>query len=154
MSDPGILESIPHRGPMLLIDEVTECSAEGIVCRKRFREDEFFVQGHYPDFPLVPGVILCECAAQASALLIANRPARPENGVDQVPVLTRLNNVRFKNMVRPGDEIEITVQLRETVGGAWFLDGRIRNSGKLAASLELVCAAAPKPAGGHNGDRE
>ena len=64
-----ILAAIPHRPPMLLLDEIVSQDSESIVCRKRFSGDEFFFQGHYPDQPIVPGVILCECGAQAGAVL-------------------------------------------------------------------------------------
>ena len=139
-----ITDSIPHRGPMLLLDEVVSCTADEIVCRKTFAGEEFFFQGHYPDYPLVPGVILCECAAQAAAVLIGHGDgeALPD---DAVPVLTRMNNVRFKKTVHPGDQIEITVRLDESVSGAWFLSGRVRVGGKMAVSLELACATAPRP---------
>lgn len=146
MNTVSIPDSIPHRGPMLLIDRVVSHTADDIVCRRKFHGDEFFFQGHYPDYPLVPGVILCECAAQAAALLIANRDQPAGATTDQVPVLTRMNNVRFKKMVHPGDEIEITVHLDEFISGAWLLSARIRLDGKLAASLELVCATAARPA--------
>ncbi|MBW3600789.1 MAG: beta-hydroxyacyl-ACP dehydratase, partial [Planctomycetes bacterium] len=63
--------AIPHRPPMLLVDEIVERSDDRIVCRKMFHEGEFFFQGHYPDYPLVPGVILCESAMQAGAILLS-----------------------------------------------------------------------------------
>ncbi len=131
---------------MLLIDAITERSVSEIVCRRRFRGDEFFFDGHYPDFPIVPGVILCECAAQAAALLIAGS-ASVSPPASQVPVLTRMNNVRLKRMIRPGEEISISVRLNETVSGAWFLSATVRVDGKLAASLDLACASAAKPGG-------
>ncbi|MCA9203445.1 MAG: beta-hydroxyacyl-ACP dehydratase, partial [Planctomycetales bacterium] len=65
MSRAEIEAAIPHRPPMLLIDEIVERDERHIVCRKTFHADEFFFQGHYPDYPLVPGVILCEASMQA-----------------------------------------------------------------------------------------
>ncbi|MEZ6075269.1 MAG: hypothetical protein R3C56_06215 [Pirellulaceae bacterium] len=62
--------AIPHRAPMLLVDEIIEQSATEIHCRKTFVADEFFTQGHFPNYPLVPGVILCECALQSGAHFI------------------------------------------------------------------------------------
>ena len=66
-----IQDAIPHRAPMLLLDEVVEQTEDTIICRKTFREDEYFFQGHYPGAPLVPGVILCEVAMQAGAVLLS-----------------------------------------------------------------------------------
>jgi 3-hydroxyacyl-[acyl-carrier-protein] dehydratase len=69
MPSQQILDAIPHRPPMLLLDEVVDWQPEHIVCRKTFQPEEWFFQGHYPDYPLVPGVILCEAAMQAGAVL-------------------------------------------------------------------------------------
>lgn len=146
MSSIDIEQSIPHRGSMLLIDEVIQCCADEIVCQKTFREEEFFFDGHYPGSPLVPGVILCECAAQTGAILLANHHVSGEDVSEHVPVLTRMNKVRFKHTVHPGDLIEIKVRLDESVAGAFFLSATIRKEGKMAASLELACTLAPKPA--------
>ena len=104
MSLQQILDAIPPRPPMLLLDEVLEWESERIVCQKTFRPDEWFFQGHYPDFPLVPGVILCEASMQAGAVLLS----KVERG-DGVPVAGRLNDVKFKRMVRPGDTIRLEV---------------------------------------------
>ena len=71
MSRQQVLDAIPHRPPMLLVDEVVEWEPGHIVCRKTFQPDEWFFQGHYPDYPLVPGVILCEAAMQAGAVLLS-----------------------------------------------------------------------------------
>jgi 3-hydroxyacyl-[acyl-carrier-protein] dehydratase len=132
---PSITESIPHRGPMLLLDEVVSCEGDTIVCRKRFREDEFFLQGHFPGYPLVPGVILCECAMQAGGVLLAQRSELTGG----VPVATRLDQVRFRRMIRPGETVEIEVTLREQVSQAYYLEARVRCEGKVAARLDFAC---------------
>ncbi len=134
----AIEAAIPHRAPMLLVDEIVSQSETDIHCRKTFRPDEFFTQGHFPDYPLVPGVILCECALQSGAILLASKT--PKTGA--VPVATRLDGVKFKQMVRPGDTIDIHATLNEVVSTAYFLSGKIFVSGKLAARLDFACTVA------------
>ncbi len=137
-----ILDAIPHRPPMLLLDQVVEQSDDTIVCEKTFRDDESFVQGHYPGNPIVPGVVLCECVMQAGAVLLASI-AEPRQG--QVPVATRMNDVKFKRIVRPGDTIAICVSLTERMAAAFYLTGQIRLEGKLAARLDFACTLAQVP---------
>ena len=138
-SQAAVLSAIPHRPPFLFIDEVQLREPNRIVCRRTFAADEGFFAGHFPDFPLVPGVILCEAAMQAGAILLAERAA---DGGKRVPVATRLNNVRFKQMVRPGDAIEIDVTLDDEVSGAYFLTAKVTCGGKLAVRLEFACTLA------------
>lgn len=140
MSLAKILAAIPHRPPMLLLDEIVSQSANQIVCRKTFHADEFFFQGHYPDYALVPGVILCEAAMQAGAVLLSEA-AQSESGV---PVAGRLNDVKFKKMIRPGDTIEIEATLDEKVSSAFFLSGKVTHDGKPACTLNFVVKLAPK----------
>lgn len=135
----AIHAAIPHRPPMLLVDEIVEQTMERIVCRKTFRPEEYFTQGHFPGFPLVPGVILCERALQTGAILIAAH-TKVDEGL--VPVATRLDGVKFKKMVRPGDTIEIEVTLNEVVSTAYFMTGKVTVQGKLAARLDFACSAA------------
>lgn len=130
-----IEEAIPHRGPMLLVDEIVSCDDDKLVARKTFRDEEFFLQGHYPGYPLVPGVILCECAMQAGGVLLARR----FGAAGGVPVVTRMNNVRFRRMVRPGETIDIEVTLREKVATAFFLEARVTCDGSVAVRLEYAC---------------
>ena len=93
-----------------------------IVCRKTFRADEWFFAGHYPGYPLVPGVLLCEAAMQAGAILLGR--ARGRRRASGVPVATRMNDVRFKRMVRPGETIGMEVELTERLADAFFLQGQ------------------------------
>jgi 3-hydroxyacyl-[acyl-carrier-protein] dehydratase len=137
MSLQQILAAIPHRPPMLLLDEVLEWESERIVCRKTFRPDEWFFQGHYPDFPLVPGVLLCEASMQAGAVLLSKI-----SSASGVPVAGRLNDVKFKRMVRPGDTIHLDVALDERMGDAFFLSAKVLCEGKTAATLNFVVTAA------------
>ncbi|MCE9528007.1 MAG: beta-hydroxyacyl-ACP dehydratase [Planctomycetales bacterium] len=136
---PEILAAIPHRPPMLLIDEIVERGEGQIVCKKTFRAEEFFFQGHYPDFPIVPGVILCEAAMQAGAVLLSGHIAPGEK---KVPVAGRLRDVKFKRMVRPGETILIDDSLNERVQDAFFLSAKVTVEGKLAATLSFVVTLA------------
>jgi 3-hydroxyacyl-[acyl-carrier-protein] dehydratase len=135
MSRAEIEAAIPHRPPMLLIDEIVQRDQQSIVCRKKFREDEFFFQGHYPERPIVPGVILCEAAMQAGAILLSSFMSQSSG----IPVATRLNEVKFKRMVRPNDTITIEVHLDERLADAFFLHARVTCEGKLAVTFQFAC---------------
>ena len=143
MSLEAIEESIPHRPPFLLVDEIVEQTDTRICCRKRFTGDEFWYQGHYPDYPLTPGVLLCEAALQAGAVLLSEvtKQAQENETPDGVPVATRLNNVQFRAMVHPGDQIAIEVDLTDRLANAYFMKAKITNatSGKVSARLEFAC---------------
>ncbi len=138
MSSPEVLSAIPHRPPMLLVDEIVEKSEKSIQCRKTFSSDEFFLQGHFPEQPIVPGVILCECALQSGAILLS----QGDTPAGTLPVATRLDGVKFKQMVKPGDTIEIQVTLKDSVSNAYFMTGKVTVAGKLAARLEFACTLA------------
>ena len=125
---------------MLLIDEIVERGEQTIVCKKTFRAEEFFFQGHYPDFPIVPGVILCEAAMQAGAVLLSGQILPGEK---KVPVAGRLRDVKFKKMVRPGETIVMEASLNERVQDAFFLSAKVTVDGKLAATLSFVVTLAP-----------
>lgn len=131
--------AIPHRAPMLLVDEIVSQDKTSIVCRKSFDADEYFFQGHYPEHPLVPGVILCESAVQSGAVLLS----QITSGLEGVPVLTRMNDVKFKKMVHPGDSIEMHIKLDEVVSNAYYLTGQVKCDGKMAARLSFTCTIAP-----------
>jgi len=139
MSQQEILDAIPHRPPFLLVDEIVEQTDSAIVCTKQFTGEEEFFRGHYPDFPLVPGVLLCEAAMQCGAILLSQKLADADG---RVPVATRMNNVRFKKIVRPGDTIHMEVELTEQLADAFFLSAKVTVDGKVAARFEFACTAA------------
>jgi len=144
MTREQILAAIPHRPPMLLLDEITESGNDTIVCGRTFSGEEFFFQGHFPDAPIVPGVILCEMALQAGAVLLARQyqDGRAEEG--ELPLATRMNNVKFKRMVRPGDTVQVAVQIRERLANAFFLSARLTCGEELTASLDFACTMAAR----------
>ncbi len=151
MSLEAIKAAIPHRDPFLLIDEVVEQTSERIVCKRTFTGEEFWYQGHYPDYPLTPGVLLCEACLQSGAVLLSKITEEAQGGQGNsggVPVATRLGNVQFRDMVRPGDTVKIEVDLTENLANAFYMKGKVTNesSGKLSARCEFACTVAPVPA--------
>ncbi len=141
MSQDQIKAAIPHREPFLLIDEIIEQDDARIVCSKKFTGEEFWYAGHYPDYPITPGVILCEASMQAGAVLLAGMI---DDMGGRVPVATRANNVQFREMVRPGDSVTIEVQLNERLADAFFMKAKVTNqaTGKLACRFEFACTLA------------
>ena len=131
--------AIPHRAPMLLVDEIVSQDQDAIVCKKTFHSDEYFFQGHYPEHPLTPGVILCESAVQSGAVLLSGIV----DVVGGVPVLTRMSDVKFKRMVHPGDTIENHVKLDEVVSTAYYMTAQIKCNGKMVARLSFTFTIAP-----------
>lgn len=139
MSLDQIQAAIPHREPFLLLDEIVEQSEARILCRKRFTGDEFWYRGHYPDYPITPGVILCEASMQAGAVLLAKVAA---DEPDAVPVATRADNVQFRKMVLPGETVDIEVELTERLANAFFMKAKVTVQGKVACRFDFACTLA------------
>jgi len=143
MTDEFIRNRIPHRPPFLWLDRVVTIDGETIRAEKKVPEDLDLFQGHYPGYPLMPGVLLCEAVFQAGALLIGEL-MRGEDGKKEnaagVPVLTRIMGAKFRREVRPGDILDITATLIERMGPAWLLKGSVRVGGKVAVQVEFACA--------------
>ncbi len=134
-----ITSRIPHRPPFLWLDQVLEVSDGAILAEKTIPADLDIFTGHYPDYPLMPGVLLCEAVFQAGALLVGEL-LKGDGQHSGVPVLTRIFGARFKREVRPGDTIEIRAALKEQLGPAWILKGSVRVRGKVALQVEFACA--------------
>jgi 3-hydroxyacyl-[acyl-carrier-protein] dehydratase len=135
--DRGEIERlIPHRAPFLWIDEVVDLTDRTIHARKFVDPGLDLFAGHYPQFPLLPGVLQCEAAMQAGAVLIARTA---QLGSDRVPVVTRMNQVKFRRLVRPGDTLDIRVELTEQVSAAYYLRGSLSVASETTCSLEFAC---------------
>jgi len=139
MNRQAIYDAIPHREPFLLVDEILEQGESRIVCSKTFTGKEDFFAGHYPGHPVVPGVLLCEAAMQSGAILLAGHM---DTSGGRLPVATRMNDVRFKRPVRPGETIRIEVELTARLADAFFLVAKVTVGGKLSVRFEFACTAA------------
>ena len=141
MTASTVLTSIPHRPPFLFVDEIVELSEERIVSKKLADPKADFFRGHYPDQPVMPGVLICECCFQAGALLVAHRI-----GADQaakgIPVVTRIQDARFKRMVRPGEMLHVEVTLDDVLDNAYFMTGRVTVDGKPVVRVTFACMQA------------
>lgn len=135
-----ITERIPHRPPFLWLDKVVEITDSSILAEKKIPEDLEVFQGHYPGYPLMPGVLLCEAVFQAGGVLLSEL-LRSGGGQGELakPVLTRIQGAKFKREVHPGDTVTISARVREQVGEAWFLKGTVRVDGKVAVQVEFGC---------------
>ena len=134
MNREEIKRILPHREPMLLVDEATV--ADGVaVGTYTIRGDEWFLQGHFPNNPVVPGVILCEMMAQSACALLS---VCAEEGM--TPYFTSLDRVRFKHVVRPGDTIRFTCMITAQKGPFTFCQGKGHVDGKLCVSGEFSFA--------------
>lgn len=138
MDRTEIEKILPHRAPMLLLNEaeVVDGEAHG---RITITGDEFFVQGHFPGNPVVPGVILCEMLAQNCCVLMGDGLA----GKDVTPFYTGLDKVRFKHPVRPGDTVELTCRITRSRGPFHFATGEARVDGTLCVTAEMSFALMP-----------
>ena len=136
-----ILRTIPHRPPFLFIDEILEVRPDGVVCQRTIRKEEPQFQGHYPGNPIMPGVLLCEACFQAGAIYLARQMEASGTSLKEVtPVLARICDARFKQMVKPGDALTIDVAMKETVSKFHFMKGKVLKSGKPALVIEFALA--------------
>jgi beta-hydroxyacyl-ACP dehydratase FabZ len=131
-----ILNYIPHRYPFLLVDRIIEIHGdEKIVGIKNVSFNENFFQGHFPNRPVMPGVLICEAMAQVGAIFAHNaRGGRDDN---KVFVLTGLDNVKFKRPVEPGDQLRMELTTLKRRGSFWKMQGVATVDGKLVAQAEI-----------------
>ena len=134
MNKEEIKEIIPHRDHMLLLDDVENVDGRA-VGHYTVRGDEFFLKGHFPGNPIVPGVILCEILAQSACVLLQDAM---EEG--KVPVYTGLNQVKFRSPVKPGDRIETNCHIRRAKHPFYFAEGTVTVEGRLCVSAEFSFA--------------
>lgn len=135
MNRDALKTILPHREPMLLVDEAEKNADGSATGRYTVCGDEWFLKGHFPENPVVPGVILCEMMAQTCCVLFAN-----ENHPPKTPYFTGLNKVKFREKVLPGDTLEITCKLTASKPPFYFAKGVGKVNKKTAVSGEFSFA--------------
>jgi 3-hydroxyacyl-[acyl-carrier-protein] dehydratase len=128
---------LPHRDPFLLIDEVVELEpGERVVARKHVRGDEWWFAGHFPGRPVMPGVLIVEAMAQTGAVAVLSQ----EENRGRIAFFGGIDNVRFKRIVEPGDELELECRLEAVRGPIGKGKATAKVDGKLAARGTLTFA--------------
>ena len=132
---------IPHRYPFLLVDRIVELEeGKRIVGLKLVSMSEGYLQGHFPDFPVMPGVLIVEALAQTGAVLVMRNPAN----VGKLPFFARIDNCRFRQPVRPGDTLRLDVEATTSRGPVGKAHGRAFVGEALAAEADLTFAFGDK----------
>ncbi len=134
MQREEIKNILPHREDMLLLDDVEKQDSTAIG-HYTVRGDEFFLRGHFPDNPIVPGVILCEILAQSACVLMGDAVSE-----GKLPVYTGLNNVKFRAPVKPGDTVETRCSIKRAKYPFYFAEGTVCVDGRLCVSAEFSFA--------------
>ena len=135
----GIRELLPHRYPFLLIDRVVELEpGRRVLCYKNVSGNEHFFQGHFPDRPVMPGVLVIEALAQAGGVLTQMTHGGGVEG--RLSYLVKVDNAKFSNMVVPGDRLDLEVEIKREIRNMVQYIGTASIDGKQVACAEILCA--------------
>nr|WP_269533198.1 3-hydroxyacyl-ACP dehydratase FabZ [Chitinimonas sp. BJYL2] len=143
MDIQGILDHLPHRFPFLLIDRITELvPGERVVALKNVSYNEPFFVGHFPKYPVMPGVLIIEAMAQAAGVLSFRTTGdKPKDGY--LYLFAGIDNARFKAQVTPGDQLLIEVSIERKMRNIFKYKAVARVGGNVVAEADLMCAQVP-----------
>jgi beta-hydroxyacyl-ACP dehydratase FabZ len=135
-----IKEIIPHRYPFLFVERIIECTSDAIVGIKNITVNEPFFQGHFPDHPIMPGVLILEAMAQTGGILILTQ--FPQHKGKRF-YFAGLDKARFRKPVRPGDQLVMKVKLQKHRGGFFKMFGEAFVDDTLVAEAEMMANVDP-----------
>ncbi len=139
MDKEQIKEIIPHRDPFLLIDEIVEMEVGvKVKARKYIKEDEFWFKGHFPDYPVTPGVLMIEMLAQAGAVCMLSKPEFK----GKIGLFGGIDKAKFRRQVVPGDVLDLEVEVIKQRGPVATCKGLASVGGEKAVSCEITCVVA------------
>jgi len=132
----AILEIIPHRYPMIMVDRIIECDDEKrIVGIKNVSVNEPYFQGHFPGTPIMPGVLQLEAMAQTGGILLV----KASGTTGRVPYFMSIDNVKFRKIVKPGDQLRIEAEIMNIRTRAARFKARILVDGAVVSEAEMMC---------------
>jgi beta-hydroxyacyl-ACP dehydratase FabZ len=132
---------LPHRYPFLLVDRIVEMEPERVVGIKNVTLNEPFFTGHFPAFPVMPGVLIVEAMAQAAGVLVLKSIADREN---KLVLLAAIENARFRKPVVPGDQLRMEMTIVKRKASVAKIAGRATVDGQVVAEIEVMCKLADK----------
>jgi 3-hydroxyacyl-[acyl-carrier-protein] dehydratase len=133
---------LPHRYPMLLVDRIVELEAERIVGIKNVSANEPFFSGHFPDFPVMPGVLIVEAMAQTAGVLVLKSI---EDRASKLVLLVSIEYAKFRRPVVPGDQLRMELIMLKRKASVAKMSGKATVDGVLVAEAEVMCKLADKP---------
>jgi beta-hydroxyacyl-ACP dehydratase FabZ len=137
-----IRDILPHRYPFLLVDRIEELEADRIVGIKNVTINEPFFIGHFPDYPVMPGVLIVEAMAQVAGVLVLSQIPDRKN---KLVLLAGVDGAKFRKPVRPGDQLRIEMKLLKRKAALAKMNGTATVDGVLVAEAEMFCVLADRP---------
>jgi 3-hydroxyacyl-[acyl-carrier-protein] dehydratase len=138
----AIREILPHRYPFLLVDRIEELEAERVVGIKNVTVNEPFFAGHFPDYPVMPGVLIIEAMAQVAGVLVLNGIADRKS---KLVLLAGVDGAKFRKPVRPGDQLRMEMKVLRSRASMAKVSGTATVDGAVVAEAEILCVLADRP---------
>ena len=138
-----VLAAIPQRPPFLFVDKIISRDGNTITTQRTLREDEYFFQGHFPSYPVMPGVLILEALAQAGGIMVI-KTLPPADTVGKIFLFTGMEKVRFRRPVFPGDQLHLHVTYERHKMSMWKTNGKAMVDGKVVAEGILTASVVPR----------